>query len=505
MVHQARQFNRKVGFVGFSASVQQKLHEAITKQASFDTVLSVQTGIKTKKNYQSTNTTYGLEQFRAGHLDGLEQPKLHEHQKALMYLSNDVSRILGMMLRQGLERHSFNYPEMLALYSQLVGNCLSLIEKTKPDLIIFRCIPHFVADYLLFKIAQHLNIRVITLETVEALNAVYIIDDIDKKTPVIRGIYDDPAFDNKVAEVISSAKKMLSFTPDYYVEVSKQRKFNQSLRGLLLWTSYEFAKAIIGFLIGKRMLRATKSTNSGNKSEITYFEIFKEKLTARFSLVSLRNSYERLASPPPDGNYFLFAANYQPERTTIPDAGNHWNFEQIITDISHTLPDGVTLMVREHPTIFNLPGQIHYRGYLYRSNQAYENIAKLPNVVIASCDTDIGHLIKNSVGVISMTGTVAYQANIGGKPAFLYGSRWFSEAKSIHRYHQHDSLQKFINSALSCGDTNNDEQWQSLFEELKDALIPVPDLLNEAAFDVTSADYVKSIARIIEIGNENGK
>ena len=455
------------------------------------------------RHIQNYNPIYGLEQFRAGDLQVPEQSYEPLYQQLLIYFSDDLHRILGMMLRQGINSHSFNYGEMMMLYYQLVDTCLTLLQKTKPDLIVFRTIPHFVADYLLFQIAKFLNIKTITFERVEAFDAVYLIDDIDEKSPIITGIYDDPTFDEKLERLISSTRNMLSFKPDYYIKSSKQRKFNQSLIGLSMWTCYEFAKGGVGFFTGKKMLRAIKKSVGDNKSEISYFEIFIEKLLARIKTISLRRTYEILARPKPNSQYFLFAANYQPERTTIPDAGNHWHFEQIVTDISRKLPNGVKLLVREHPTIFTLPGKVHFRGSLYRTKQSYKNISKLPNVTLASCKTDIEPLIKSCVGVISLTGTVAYQANMAGKPAFLFGCRWFSRSKSMHRYQDHESLNKFIETALDYGNVDNLEHWYDLFYDLKSSLIPVPNLLNTDLFEETNQAYVKSLAELIKVGNDN--
>lgn len=503
MVNKELQEVKKVGFVGFSPLVQQKLQDSIIEQVQFRTVLSVQTGLKEINHSKNCNFTCGLEQLRAGHLKFQELPYEPLYQQLLIYLSDDLHRILGMMMRQGIDSHSFNYTEMMMLYYKLVDTCLTLLKKTKPDLIVFRTIPHFVADYLLFQIAKYLNIKTITLERVEAFDAVYLIDDIDKKNPIITGIYDNPTFDEKLEKLINSTRKMQSFKPSYFIKSSKQRKFNQSLIGLIMWTFYELSKGVVGFFIGKKMIRALKKSSGDNKSEISYWEVFIEKFLARIKTISLRRKYEKLARSKPNGKYFLFAANYQPERTTIPDAGKHWHFEQIITDISQKLPDGVKLLVREHPTIFTLPGKVHFRGSLYRTKQSYEIISKLPNVIIASCKTDIEPLIKNSVAVISLTGTVAYQANMAGKPAFLFGSRWFSRSKSIHRYENHESLNTFIKSALNDEYTDNLEDWYDLFYELKSSLIPVPNVLDADLFAQTSEAYVKSLSELIKVGNEN--
>ena len=119
----------------------------------------------------------------------------------------------------------------------------------------------------------------------------------------------------------------------------------------------------------------------------------------------------------------------------------------------------------KHPTVFNLPGSTYYRGWLYRSEEFYREIFNLPNVKIVSGEIDISSLVAASKGVISLTGTVAYQANISGKEAYLFGSRWFSQCSSMSSQVGGTSLADFF-AQVSEGPRDNREQWLSFMSEL---------------------------------------
>ena len=73
----------------------------------------------------------------------------------------------------------------------------------------------------------------------------------------------------------------------------------------------------------------------------------------------------------------------------------------------------------------------------------------------------------------------------------------------MHRYQDHESLNKFIETALDYGNVDNLEHWYDLFYDLKSSLIPVPNLLNTDLFEETNQAYVKSLAELIKVGNDN--
>ena len=50
--------------------------------------------------------------------------------------------------------------------------------------------------------------------------------------------------------------------------------------------------------------------------------------------------------------YILVAVNYQPERTTMPDAGHYYDFIRLIDVISAALPTGWNILFKEHPHVF---------------------------------------------------------------------------------------------------------------------------------------------------------
>ena len=57
----------------------------------------------------------------------------------------------------------------------------------------------------------------------------------------------------------------------------------------------------------------------------------------------------------------------------------------------------------------------------------YKIIKKLPNVKILSPNTDLKRLIKNSEGLITITGTAGFEAIFLGIPVYCLGNPFYSK------------------------------------------------------------------------------
>ena len=488
----------RVGTVGFDSKIEGALCDALSKRLKLEKAFSVLASADNGAiNRSGAPTLISLEKFRSAELSHGSGLDSNLYSKVCDDIESDKHRIFGMMIRQGGEPNAYNYLEMQSLFEKLVESIISLLHESKPSIVIFRCIPHFAADYLLYKIANIFNIKCLTIETVEAFNSVYLIDDIDTKATTVQEKAKLSEFNEQVLKVLDEAENLKSFRPDYYVDVSSQRDFNNSRLGVIYWTLVELSKAILATLTGMRQKRAIKYYGTPNKSSVHYFEIFWEKLRARVNLKKIQKCHANLATEIIPEEFYLFVANYQPERTTLPDAGLYWNTLSVVREISRKLPAGITLLYREHPTVFNLPGSTYYRGWLYRSEEFYREIFNLPNVKIVSGEIDISSLVAASKGVISLTGTVAYQANISGKEAYLFGSRWFSQCSSMSSQVGGTSLTDFF-AQVSEDPRENREQWLSFLSELGPYLFPVPDLLSRKGFDETAEPYIEALVKYVE-------
>lgn len=116
----------------------------------------------------------------------------------------------------------------------------------------------------------------------------------------------------------------------------------------------------------------------------------------------------------------FFGMHYQPEQTTLVQGLWFANQISLIEDISKSLPLGYTLVVKEHPW-----------GRGNRPRWQYKHLESFYNVMFV--DAPSKDLIKNSDAVISISGTIAIEAAILGKPTIVLGHNTFTFCDVFYR------------------------------------------------------------------------
>jgi len=135
----------------------------------------------------------------------------------------------------------------------------------------------------------------------------------------------------------------------------------------------------------------------------------------------------------PDFNkkYIYFAASYQPEASTATNAGAYKSFLLTLDMLSNIIPNDWVIYYKENPTTFS---NSHLtKGAKQRNKYYYERINTYKNINLVSSDISTFDLIDYSQVVATVSGTVAWEAAIRGKPALSFGSAWYMGCKSIFK------------------------------------------------------------------------
>ncbi len=108
--------------------------------------------------------------------------------------------------------------------------------------------------------------------------------------------------------------------------------------------------------------------------------------------------------------YFTYFLHTEPEISISQFAPEFNDQAAIIQTICKNLPAGHKLLVKEHPV-----------GVGRRPLSFYRNILKIPNCIFADYSQSSFPLVKNSVGVITITGTNGFEGAVIGKPVISFG------------------------------------------------------------------------------------
>jgi hypothetical protein len=119
----------------------------------------------------------------------------------------------------------------------------------------------------------------------------------------------------------------------------------------------------------------------------------------------------------------------------------------IVKSLSHVLPYGTTLYIREHP---------HWKE-TFKFKQLYK-ISKFPNVRIISTDISIHKILKNCNGVLTYNATTGIEALIYGKPVLSFSPNiYFDHHPAVDccydLYQLGEKLTKLVNTKVNREDT----------------------------------------------------
>jgi hypothetical protein len=145
-----------------------------------------------------------------------------------------------------------------------------------------------------------------------------------------------------------------------------------------------------------------------------YYRLF--RMQNLFRLRSRRG--RQLFSEPTvlDGKkYLIFPLQFEPEATTLVRGFPYVDQVGIVKMIAKLLPRDMLLAVKEH------------RGNEgYRKFSDYRELYYEPNVVLLQRKMDVRELIINSVGVVTVSSRMGWEAMACGKPAYVLGRAFWS-------------------------------------------------------------------------------
>lgn len=136
-------------------------------------------------------------------------------------------------------------------------------------------------------------------------------------------------------------------------------------------------------------------------------------------------------SSPEDVKYVYMPLHLIPESTTFSVSPMYVNEFDIIEAVSKSLPAGWWLYVKEHQAMVG-----------ERGTDFYEKVNKLPNVKMVQLNyyQDPKPWITKSQGVVTISGTSAYEAALLGKHSIVFSDTAFSLIDGIERVRSYEDL-----------------------------------------------------------------
>ena len=180
---------------------------------------------------------------------------------------------------------------------------------------------------------------------------------------------------------------------------------------------------------GKDLKKKNPILYTNTKEYMKYYA----RVYIRRRLLLKRNKYFEF--PVKGEKYVYMPLHLIPESTTFVKAPFYINELTLIEAVSKALPIGWYLYVKEHQSMLG------ERGYDF-----YKRIKKIPNVRLVQPNyyKDPKPWIQNAVGIVTITGTTAYEAALMGKPSLVFGDVNFNVIDGITRVYSFEEIPKLI-------------------------------------------------------------
>ena len=175
-------------------------------------------------------------------------------------------------------------------------------------------------------------------------------------------------------------------------------------------------------------IKLTRKNNIFYANPIKHF-LFYVRLEFKKQILLRSNSY--FEEPEENDEYVYMPLHLIPESTTFVKAPFYINELHIIEQVSKSLPIGWKLYVKEHQAMLG-----------ERSYEFYKRVKKFPNVKLVQLNyyKDPKPWIEKSKGVVTITGTGAYESAMLGKKAIIFGDVPFNLLEGITRVSSYSEL-----------------------------------------------------------------
>lgn len=355
-------------------------------------------------------------------------------------ISNEELLGLTQMDRMDEDQHSFGFLERRNLFRKLLRYWIAVVDFYEINIMISPKIPHQTFDYILYLLCQQKGIKIFTTVHTAFSSAGRIIanDNLVSLPERIKNDYDKLKASKSKFQLSGDIVSYLSVVnrkyedaiPKNFIEYNRFHKKNPSVFQTALKFLYELRTKSGAWFGREGFLRYgvpkyRKESRMDVEASRTRYKLFPyvNLIYRRIGfLKSLKREYSSLAREPVfDKPYVIFALHYQPEATSLPTGGIFHDQLYVLELLSRYLPRDWNIFVKENPKQFNPLAE----GATSRLLRFYRDIKKFSRVSLIPVDYNPFILIDRAKGVVTIAGTIGWEAMVRKKPVICFGNAWY--------------------------------------------------------------------------------
>ena len=335
----------------------------------------------------------------------------------------------------------FNRNDREVIFQKIAIWSLTKLSKAKPEVLIMCDSPHSHAQYLIYEIAKFLKIPAYKFNTFMPLPLLFL-----ENVETGEKIFSDRAF--KKLYAYNFEDKLSAYVNKICESYSEEKKYEHKFMALQRQNSQINKKLIQFFNTGLRSFASDVKHNLLRKINKEYYHINPANLNfyTRSKLKKMKKKNLKLncdihkESYDINSKFIYFALMHEPERTTNPDGGDFHEQLLAILKIRDITPKDIDIYVKEHPSQFYL----EERGAKGRSPLFYNLLKNIKGIKFIGPYEDSNKFIKNAIFSSSITGTVALESAIIGKPGLIFGRTWFEGSPNVIHWDDVNNFEDLI-------------------------------------------------------------
>ena len=215
---------------------------------------------------------------------------------------------------------------------------------------------------------------------------------------------------------------------------------------------------------------------------LNLFGAIKKKVSQKLRYYILSKFKTKIFHRSEKEKFLLYPVHFQPEASTMVQAPFFENQLSVIENIARSLPVDIKLYVKDH-----------YAALGSKYLTFYKRIKELPNVKLIDPFIDSHALIQQSEAVITITGTVGWEAILYDKPVIIFGDVYYDICEHVTKVTCYNLLPKIINNTIYNSDQPKDSNLKFIGAYLES--------LYEGEFDVGNLEVTNLTENIQKLAD----
>jgi len=348
------------------------------------------------------------------------------------YLIADRVMLQDQMIREyPHEQLKYTHEELLRMLQVRAKAMIEFFERERPD-VVFGIPPGALGSMLFFHLGKHYGAKTFFVVPTNVPNRYLLSEDYTTFTPVDARFRTDreklkqsPSWawaENFLREFRNKPKPNFEKTTPTHQPVTRTQQFkfvNPKIFGSRIST------------IAKSLVRHFRTSERNDYDYVNPFlqllDLLKRKLR------NIRGNDDLYDSFDPNDDFVFFPLHYEPELSLLVLAPYYTDQITLIRQIARSLPVGMKLAVKEHPAMAQ-----------YRARSFYKELKKIPNLKLIPPTFTSFDVTTHAKLVVTITGTVGWEATLFGIPVISFGHQNFNALKNVTYCHEIESLPKII-------------------------------------------------------------